>query len=194
MTGEDDHDPRIEELGGLVQFKRRPSIPASVHKQLKGLQTVSGASIPPSQGTPCRDLSLDRINGSTPCQLDTFSLMKDDALALDVAEEGAAQAKLIVNLETRLGEKAQLDSVAGLGIGAKALHDGPPELEAAGELALLEDDQQLVVGCVETVAGRWIRCVSVDRAARMRAEEHDHLGIGQISGAPKLAAHSEHFS
>ncbi len=123
----------------------------SVHKQLKGPQSVRGASLPPSQGTPCRDLSLDRIDGSTPCQLDTFRPMKDDALALDVAEEGAARAKLIVDLETRLREKAQLDAVARLGIGAKALHDGLPEFEAASELALLEDDQQLVVGCIDSI-------------------------------------------
>ena len=36
--------------------------------------------------------------------------------------------------------------------------------------------------------------MSVYRAARVRAEEHDHFGIDQISGAPEFATHSEHFS
>ncbi len=106
MAGKDDHYARIEELGGLVQFKRRPAIPVSFHEQLESPQIVRGAFTPPSQGTPCRDLSLDRINESTPCQLDTFSPMKDDALALDVAKEGAAQAKLVVDLETRFRKNA----------------------------------------------------------------------------------------
>ena len=83
--------------------------------------------------------------------------MKDDALSLDVAIEDAPQAKAMVDLGTRLREEAQLDTVAGLGIGTKAMRDGLEEIETANELALIEDDQQLVIGCVDTVTMQKVR-------------------------------------
>ena len=194
MTGEDHQYSGIEKFSSLVQFKRRTSIATSIHKQFKSLQTVTSTSRPPSEGTSCCALALKWIEGSTARQSKIFSMMYDDSLVFDISKEEAAQFKLVVDLSMRLGKEAQLDALTSLGIDSIALCDGLPDFEAARQLAMLKDDQQLVVGCVKIVVVCWIGKATVRGSARMCSIERNHLRFTQIGGAPELTTKAEHFA